>query len=800
MSGPRPPKRCPGEAAVTALRRKLLRDLRRSWTQVLSIAAVVGCGVMAAMAMRSTLSAVSSARDRYYTTYRFGNVFASVKRAPESLVPRIAAIPGVGAVETRVTIGATLDVPGLPEPATGQIMSIAPRRQPVPNDLVIRAGRYPATDDDVLASERFAELNHLVPRDSIGAVINGRWRRLHVAGVATSPEYVYEMGAGGFMVDNRRFGVLWMRRDALERAAAMDGAFNNLSLLLAPGASEAGVIAQLDRLLEPYGTVGAYGRKDQVSNAVIVDELHQLEAIGNVFPLFFLGTAAFLLNIVLSRLIATQRDEIAALKAFGYTDRAVGLHYLGFAAAAVAVGAVLGVLGGMWLGHRYTSLYANVFRFPTLAYGTDWSVAAGAIAVSGGAALLGALGAVMHAVRVPPAEALRPESPARYRPLLLERLGLGGHIPPSARMVLRTLERRPWRTLASIIGVGLAGGLMIAAFSPWDAVRRLMELQFEHIQREDVSVVFVDPKPVRAARELASIEGVLLAEPFRSTSVSLRHGVHARKTQLLGLSQGGVMRTLLDMGGHRYALPRDGLVLPVGLADALGAQAGDTIDVELTELGSPTRRVVVAATLNEMVGAAAYLERTTLNRLLREGDVASGAYLTIDEAAETAVYARLKRLPGVAGTSSRAATLDNFRKTMAENIKTSVGIIVFAACVIAAGVIYNQARISLSERGRELASLRVLGFTRGEVRGMLLAEQAIVTLAGIPLSFAIGAACAAWLMQLFQAERHRFPTVVNTSTYAVATIVVLVAAVGAGLAIRRRLDTLDLVAVLKTRE
>ena len=785
---------------MTALRRKLARDLRRSWTQVLSIAAVVGCGVMAAMSMRSTLTAVARARDVYYTEYRFGDVFASVKRAPESLRASIASIAGVGTVETRVIITATLDVPGLAEPATGQIVSVPAAQRPMPNDLVIRAGRYPSGEREALVSETFAGANGLAPGDSIGAVVNGRWRRLRLSGVATSPEYVYEMGAGGFMVDNRRFGVLWMSREPLERAAGMDGAFNNVTLLLAPGAKEPEVITALDRVLAPYGNTGAYGRRDQVSNAVIADELHQLRAIGTVFPLFFVLTAAFLLNIVLSRLIATQRDEIAALKAFGYTDAEVGRHYLGFAMAAIAVGAVLGLLGGAWLGARYTSLYARVFRFPTLVHHNDWVACALAIAVSGGAALLGALGAVMRAVRVPPAEALRPESPARYRPLLLERLGLGAHIPTSARMVLRTLERRPWRTTASIVGVGLAGALMVAGLAPWDAVSRLMELQFERIQREDVTVAFAEPRPARAARELGSLDGVMTVEAFRSTPVRLRYGARWRKTQLLGLDAAGELRGLLDMHGARHAIPPDGMVLPVSIASALGAAAGDTLEVELTEQGGTIRHVVVVATLNEMIGASAYVERRVLNRLLREGDVASGAYLAIDESAQAAVYARLKRLPGIAGTSLRAAMLDNFRKTMAENIKTSVGIIVFAACVIAAGVIYNQARISLSERGRELASLRVLGFTRGEVRAMLFGEQAIVTAAGIPLSYVIGSLCAAWLMKLFQAERHRFPTVVHTSTYAIATIVVLVAAIGAGLAIRRRLDGLDLVAVLKTRE
>jgi len=786
---------------VTALRRKLLRDLRRSRTQVLSIAAVVGCGVMAAMAMRSTLAAVGQARDRYYDEYRFADVFASVERAPESLASRIASIPGVGVVQTRVVRTATLDVPGLAEPATGKIVSVPAHRRAMANDLFIRRGRYPAaTGTEALVSEQFAGLNALGIGDTLGAVINGRWQRLRIVGVATSPEYVYEMGGGGFMVDNRRFGILWMNRDIVERAAGMDGAFNDVALRLAPGASEADVVARLDRLLAPYGGAGAYGRADQVSNNVIVDEMHQLDAIGSVFPLFFLGTAAFLLNIVLSRLITTQRDEIATLKAFGYRNAAIGAHYLGFAAAAIVIGAVLGLAGGAWLGAKYTSLYAKVFRFPTLEYHTDWLAAAGAIAVSGGAALLGALGAVMRAVRVPPAEALRPESPARYRPLLLERLGLGARVPTAARMVLRTLERRPWRTLASILGVGMAGALIVAGLSPWDAVNRLMELQFEQIQREDLTVAFVQPRGGRAMDELRSLRGVTRAESFRSTPVHLRHGARLRKTQLLGLDADATLRRLMDLQGRHYRMPSNGAVLPTGLADALGTGVGDTLDVELTERGGRQRRVVVVAVLDEMIGATAYMERRALNRLLDEGDVASGAYLMVDDAVEAAVFARLKRVPGVAGTSSRAAMLDNFRRTMAENIATSVGIIVFAACIIAAGVIYNQARIALSERGRELASLRVLGFTRGEVRTMLLGEQAVVTLAGIPLSFVIGAVCAAWLMKLFEAERHRFPTVVDPSTYLAAAVVVVVAAVGAGLAVRRRVDALDLVAVLKTRE
>ena len=787
---------------MRALDRKLLRDLRHHRTQVLSIAAVVACGVMTVIAMRSTLGSVRSARDTYYAEYRFGDVFAQLKRAPASLVRRINEIPGVGAIETRVVLNVTLDVPGLPDPATGHLVSIPATQRPMLNALHLRQGRWPARqrDDEAIVSDLFARENHLAVGDSLGAVINGQWRWLHIVALGTSPEFVYEVSGSGFMTDNRRFGVLWMSEDALAPAYGMIGAFNDIVLRLAPGAQEADVIARLDALLSPYGGVGAYGREDQPSNTVVADELEQLRVIGNIFPFFFVVTAAFLLNVVLSRLIATQREEIAALKAFGYGNITVGLHYLAFAAAAVSLGSVLGIAAGIWLGSAYTGLYADIFRFPSLVHRTGWASAIGVIAVSGAAALTGAASAVWAAVRLPPAEALRPPAPARYRPLVVERLGLGHLVPSAARMVLRNMERQPLRTLASIVGVSLATAVLVSGFYPYDASARLIDVQLRMAQREDLTVAFASPRSMAAARELATVDGVSRVEPFRIVAARLRAGHRVRTGAITGVDAQGSMRRLVDADGFIHGIPPAGLVLSTSMARALDVTVGDTIIAEVIELGGAERRLAVVAELEEMLGMAAYMDRRALNAAMREGDVVSGAHLAIDRGTEASVSRALKGYPLVAGSGSRPAMLAFVEETIRENMTISTTVIVFAASVIALGIIYNGARIALSERGRELASLRVLGLTRREVGQLLLSEQAIITVLGILAGCALGFGLAAMLARAFAAERFRFPLVIDFSTYVIASCVVTVAAVGASIVVRRRIAHLDLIAVLKTRE
>lgn len=786
---------------MTALSAKLRRDLWHLRGPFAAVALVVASGVALFVSMRSMHGYLAGAQRRTYEAGRFAQVFAHLERAPEALAGKIAEIPGVSAVSTRVVADVLLDVPGLAEPATGRLVSIPVPRAPSLNQVHLRSGRYPEAGrrDEVLASDAFARANGLVPGDTVGAVIHGRWLRLRIVGTASSPEYVYEIGAGQIFPDNRRFGVLWIDRKPLAAAFDLAGSWNDVSATLGPGAVEPEVIARLDRLLAPYGGLGAYGRDDQLSHRFFSDEIAETQVTSLMLPAIFLAVTAFLLHLVMGRLIGTQRDQIAVLKAFGYGSGAVARHYLGMALVPTLAGSVAGTLVGLWFAGRLAEIYARFFQLPAVAFVPQAGVIAAGVAAAGGAAVFGALAAVRRAAALPPAEAMRPETPARFRPGLVERLGLARRLPPAARSILRHLERRPGKAFLSAVGLALSVAIVLVGIYMFDAIEVMKDLQFQLVQREDATVSFRTAIG-GAPRELLRLPGVLAVEPFRALAVRLRHGPREHRTALLGLPARGELRRIVDRHRRAFRPPPDGLLVTTELARILDAKPGDRLTVEVLEGRRPVREMIVAGEVDELVGTAAYLDLGAVRRLMGEGDLASGAYLSVDPRAEGALYARLKRLPQVVGVGARRAALASFEKTLAESFRISISSLLGFACVIAFGMVYNSARISLSERGRELASLRVLGFSRREVAAMLLGEQAVLTLLAIPLGFALGIGLCALIVWRFRTELFRLPLVISSGSLLGSAAVVIAAALISAFAVRRRLDRIDLISVLKTRE
>ena len=591
-----------------------------------------------------------------------------------------------------------------------------------------------------------------------------------------------------------------MSRAALGPAFNMDGAFNDVALALAPDASEAEVIARLDSLLEPYGGLGAYGRDDQISNRFLSDEIAQDRITGILIPSIFLGVAAFLIHVVLSRLIITQRGHIGLMKAFGYGNASIAIHYLQFALAAVLLGTLLGAPLGVWLGRGLARIYEDFFRFPELRFVSDVPIFLSAILISALSACLGALLALRSVIALPPAEAMRPEAPARFRPGLAERLGLQRFFSLSTRMILRSMERRPWKAVLSTFALGLAGAVLVVGFYFYDAIRYVIQVEFEAASREDVAVTLNEPHGSEAWYDLSTLPGVWRNEPFRAVAVRLRREYRSHRAAILGLESNARLRRLVDVNLHAVPLPPEGIVLSKNLATTLGVSPGDTVMVEVLEGERPVQQVVVQGIIDDLIGSSAYMDIRALNRLLQEGRSISGAFLSADPAEESRLYAVLKRTPAVAGVGVRTATLASFQSTIARSLRISVGALVAFACVIAFGIVYNGGRIALSERGHELASLRVLGFTQGEIGLMLLGEQAILAEASIPLGFLLGYGICAALTRAMQSELYRMPLVISRQTYLYAFLIVTAASVISGLLIYRRLCRLDLVSVLKARE
>src|SRR6185369_5298026 len=787
---------------VSALNRKLFRELGQLKGQILTIALVLASGITSFVGLRGTYEALERARDTYYDRYRFAHAFASLERAPESLRSRIETLAGVASIETRISEQVTLPIEGMPRPAYGRLLSLPNSISDGLNAVVQRSGRLPALDHDneVAVLESFAEAHGLRQGDELPAILNGKLRRLRVVGTVLSPEFVYAIRPGAMINDPQRYAVLWMTRSALGSAFRLEGAFNDLSLRLQPGASEAGVLAAVDRVLAPYGGDGAYARKRQISDQMLTTELGQLAVLGGMVPLIFLGVAAFLINLVLGRLISLQRPEIATLKAIGYSNREIAWHYLGLVAFVLAPSGLLGALGGAALGRFVLGIYGAIFGFPDLVFGWPLTLLGFALLVSAGAATFGALFAVRSATRLPPAEAMHAPAPARYRRSTLERLGLGALAGPAGLMVLREVQRRPLRTLLSSLGVAGATALLILGRFGLDSLDSYLEGTLRREQRQTLTVVFEHPVSSRVTGQLARIPGVITAEGVHSVPVRARHEQRKRDSVLIGLPPDATLRRLVARNGKVLALPENGVLLTEKLGEILGVRIGDRLELDVREGERATIRPVVTGFLDESVGLSMYTTSKVLATL--EGNQATVSSVLVDVLPDfvPALERQLRQSPQVIDVSDLRADSQRLRDMNADvmDVWTFVSITLAASVIL--GVVYNNARIALAARSRDLASLRVLGFSRAEISRVLIGGLALEVLLAVPIGLWLGRRWGELFMAGVDQEMFRWSVVVAPTTYAMATVVTLLAATASALWVRRSLDHLDLIGVLKNRE
>jgi putative ABC transport system permease protein len=787
---------------MRALNKKLVRNLWKLRGQVLAIAIVIASGVAVLVMSLSALDALTETADAYYELQRFGEVFASVERAPKRLLEQIRTIPGVRSVDDRIKYLATLSIEGFEEPVIGQLVSIPEQGQPRLNRLVLRAGRLVSPDhpDEVVVNEPFAEAHNLQPGDRFQALMNSNLRTLTVVGIALSPEYIYTIGPGALMPDDLRFGVLWLGREALEAAYDLSGAFNELSLGLLHGTNPQNVIDRLDRLLQRYGGRGAIARSDQISNWFLMNEIEQLKTMSSILPTIFLAVAAFLSNMVLSRLIATDRSEIGLLKAFGYSNLQVGWHYAKLVMAMAGVGILLGWAVGSWLGRVNTELYAEFYRFPLLIFRPDPGVFATGAMVSLIAALAGSLGAVRQAARLPPAEAMLPPAPPLYRKTRISGSRLLLWLDQPTRIILRQVVRAPMRALLTSIGIAFSVAVMIMALQWLDSIEHIVQVYFHDAQRQDMMLGLVETQPDTTLQEFRRMPGVLAAEPMRITSVEFHAGNRHHRGAIEGVPAEPQLQRVYDAGGRVVPVPPDGLLLSTALAEKLGVSIGDNVQLEVLEGRRPKRSIPILDLYETYIGMTAYININTFNRMMGERDSLEYVNLLVDENKLDSLYKELKSLPKISSVTLKDAAVNEFNNTMAETILIYISFFTAFACALGFGVVYNSTRIALSERGRELATLRVLGFHRGEISYILLGEAGLLILLGLPLGCLLGTAIGWMMLSAMDSELYRIPLVIKASTNALAVLVTLAATLLSAAVVRNRLDHLDLIAVLKTRE
>jgi len=787
------------------LAKRLLRTIRVTKGQFAAIAAVIALGLSVYISMTTAYFNLDRSRELFYRENRFADYYFHVVRAPEQVTARIEAVPGVFRADGRIQ----QDVPLLregDERATARL--VGSHTEPEVNLIHLLSGRMfdrnPQSGIEVLADPQFAAANGLAPGDTVTVVAEGRRVPLTVVGTATSPEFTYPVkDAASLLPDPQAFGIFILPLGQLQQILNQPGQVNQIVVDLAPGAGEEDVAAEIEAVLEPYGKLASYPRREQLSDAVLQGELDGLKIAAITLPAIFLGIAAAVQFVMLGRMIRAQRLSIGVMKALGCTGREIMLYYTSYALAVAAAGAVLGAALGLAFASVFSDLYAQFFNLPrtiggvngrALLYGFVLSLSVGAAA---------GLAASRGVVRIDPAEAMRPEPPRGGGRVFLERwTGVWRRLAPEWKMSVRTVLRNRVRSAVTLIGVVFAVGLRVSAFFMRDSVDFMIQEHYFRQQRYDHLVRFTSPVRQAELGAISRIGGVIKVEPLFELPVRIHFSGRSEEDLLLGLPPAPTLKEMVGEDGKRLEVPEEGILLSRRAAEKLGVKPGDRVVVETLLPQGPSRRaeVKVAGINTQLIGSASCAGLSQANRILREQDLVSGAMLRVDPGAARAVERELGRMTGVSAVLSREKELAGFSQNL-DSLLYSVGIMVAFAAFLGFAIVYNSAAISFAERKRELAALRVLGFSTREVSSLLFKENVLQTAAGILLGLPFGRLMAGAFMQAAgTSDLYTLPVVVYPLTYGLSALGGAAFVMVAHRLAVRGIGRLDLVETLKTKD
>jgi len=741
---------------VSVLDRKLLRELRHSGGMLLSIIGITTVGILCFIAMLSIYRDLRTAQRGYYARCRMADFWIDLKKVPLPELGQVAELAGVAEIDPRIQFAATIDLAGVHKPLNGQILSLPRRRREVINDVVMRRGSYFTgyRENEIIANEAFARAHGLGPGDTIHLLINNRRQEFLIVGTAMSSEFIYLIGPGSLVPDPQHFGVFYITHRYAGENFDMEGAANQIGGRVARGGNVDVILDRAERLLEPFGVAATTKRADQTSHLFVDSEITGLGVFATILPGIFLAVAALILNVLMTRLAEQQRTVVGTLKALGYSNHQIAWHFLKYGLVVGLGGGLLGCGFGYLMATGMTRLYNQFFEFPDLSTRVYPDIYLLGVAISLVCALAGSWRGTSNALRLQPAEAMRPKPPASGRRVLLERVGfLWRRLSFAWRMALRNVLRNRIRTGVGLIAAAVGASLLVVSFMSQEAMDFFIDFQYHQISRSDMELVFEDVRSEAALLEARRLPGVDYAEPILSIPCTFEHGPHEKKGAVTGLAPDARLTIPRDTGGRRLRVPEAGLLLTDKMADLLDVAAGETITIRPSKgLRRPVTAPVVRIA-NSYMGTAVYADWRYLSELVSEERSVTGAQLLIDPDPQVKreLYRRLKELPSLAGVSERSEIIDNLTKAIIESQTTSLGIIVGFAGIIFFGSVLNASLVSLAERQREIATLRVLGYGEWQIGFLLLRESLSVNLAGTLIGLPLG-----WLQYYAMAQVYDF--------------------------------------------
>lgn len=792
---------------MRVLHRKLLRDIRDAAGLLLVVVAIIGIGTGSFVGLRTSYAILTASQADYYRQYRLADFWVDLKKAPLTAVDPIAAFSGVASLQTRVVFDVILDLRDEARPITGRLISTPTHgfAHTINGLHLLRGTGFTGrSDEEVILSDPFAEAHGLNPGDSIAMILNRKRQHFRVVGTAISPEYVYMVRGTGDLIPNpESFGVLYIPEQYAREAFDFDNACNQIVGRLVPGKQQQlpALFDRIERRLDPYGVIATTPRSLQASNRFLSDEIRGLGASAAIMPAIFLGVAALILNVLMTRLVERQRTVVGTLKALGHGNPAVVRHFLAFGVIVGLAGGLVGALIGNALATAMVEMYKGFFQFPSFLRHTYPGLLLTGVGISMVFAVGGSLKGARAALRLHPAEAMRQRPPERGGAIVLERLTwLWKRLGFRTQLALRNVFRNRGRTLTGVVSCALAAAIVFCSLALYDGMRYLIDFQFDHVMRSDVDLALRDETSRRSFYEARMLPAVRYVEPTFGLACQLRHGAHARRMGVIGLPRPHRLTVPVDADAQPIEIPLAGLVLTSKLAELLEVRVGDTLELTPIRGRRDTYDVPVAAVAKTYIGVGAYADLHYLSELVGEAAAINGLQMRVDPAHQADLFRAVKGLPNVQAITINAEARANLEDTFVRTSVVSLGLLILFAGMMAFGAILNASMVEISDRLREVSTLRVIGYDPSAVAAIFLRQNVIVCLLGmvaaIPLSYAMlhGAALG------YDSELFRMPVIIHARSVIGAAALMSLFIIVSQVFVYRRIRRLDWLEGVKVKE
>ena len=796
----------------TVLLRKLFRDLYYRKGSLITLVVIVAIGVGCYVGMAGVYRDLVGTKDTYYNKYKIADFYVDLKRVPEWAVDETSELPNVREIRGRVYFQVLIDLPAIEEPISGTAISMPFEQTDVINDIFLRSGAWFSGENEkeVILNEAFARENGLYPGSRIKVMLLDKQHDLLVVGTAMSPEFVFLISPGsvGLAPDPAKFGVMYLPEKFLQESCDLRGAYNQI-IGLAHDNSKTSLTATLDiieRKMEPYGVTNTKLGEDQISVSYLNDEMAGLKVSSKVMPTIFLVVAALVLNVIMGRLVAQQRTIIGTLKALGYSSGFIKRHYLCYGAIIGIMGGVAGIAVGFWIQGAMLELYRQYYPMPNIEQHFYFRILFIGMGISILFAVLGTLKGVGYSAKLEPAEAMRPPPPEKGHKVLPERIGFFWNpLPFRWKMILRAVFRNPFRSSVSVFSCIIATALVFSALSMTDALNYLMNYEYRWVSHQDITVALRDPAGFDTPSEILDLPTISQAESQLVVVCDLKNGPYEKRIGITGLVDNNHLYTPLDKNKKPISVPESGLILSNKLAEILNVSPGDHL-IFRPLIG--LRREVVApviGTVDTFLGLPAYANISYLSRLLGEewasNTILANQFMSLDDiSSDNHFLDDLKKRPKVVGIGERTRAFTQLNETFGKSMGAMISIMVLFAGLIAFGSVLNASLVSLSERQREVGTLRVLGYTPRQVSGIFSGESFLLNIIGILFGLGFGILLAYFMSMAYSTELYRFPAIILPSSLFYTAVIMFVFVSLAQIIIFRLIRKLEWLEVLKVKE